>query len=281
MRRCLISLSLLLAGLLNLGAAQAADEAQLLALINAYRADPQGCAAQTVAVGPLALDLRLAAPTATNIDDLQQALSQNGYQAAALQLIRLSGPDSAEAAMAALQQKFCTQLLGAQYIDVGVSRSASDWRIVLARPLLSGGLGDWEAAGRTVLEQVNSARGQARQCGGANFAAAAPLSWNAALAEASLAHSRDMANGNFFSHRGSDGSQADERALRSGYTWSALGENIAAGGDSPKAIVDGWLASPAHCANIMNPAFSEMGAAYAVDPRSDAGIYWTQAFGAP
>ncbi len=281
MRRCLIPLSLLLAGLLDLGVAQAADEAQLLALINAYRADPQGCDAQTVAVGPLALDLRLAAPTATTIDDLQQALSQNGYQAAALQLIRLSGPGSAEAAMAALRQKFCTQLLGAQYIEVGVSRSASDWRIVLARPLLSGGLGDSEAAGHTLLERVNAARGQARQCAGANFAAAAPLAWNAALAEASLAHSRDMANGNFFSHRGRDGSQPDERALRSGYTWSALGENIAAGDDSPEAIVDGWLASPAHCANIMNPAFSEMGAAYAVDPRSDAGIYWTQVFGAP
>ncbi|WP_287030682.1 CAP domain-containing protein [Pseudomonas sp. UBA6310] len=281
MRRCLICFSLLLAGLLNLGAAQADDEAQLLALINAYRGEPQGCAAQTVAVGPLSLDLRLAAPTATDIDDLQQALSQNGYPAAALQLIRLSGPDNAEAAMSALRQKFCAQLLGAQYIDVGVSRSASDWRVVLARPLLSGGLGDWEAAGRAVLELVNTARGQARQCGGTNFTAVAPLAWNAALAESALAHSRDMANGNFFSHRGSDSSQADERALRAGYTWSALGENIAAGDDAPKAIVDGWLASPAHCANIMNPAFSEMGAAYAVDPRSDAGIYWTQVFGAP
>jgi len=46
-------------------------------------------------------------------------------------------------------------------------------------------------------------------------------------------------------------------------------------------VVAGWLASPGHCANLMNPAFSELGAGYAVDPKSDAGIYWTALFGAP
>ncbi|WP_263145278.1 CAP domain-containing protein [Pseudomonas sp. RIT-PI-AD] len=281
MRRCLTNFSLLLAGLLAVGVARAAEEAQLVDRINAYRADPQGCAGQPEAVGPLSADLRLSAPTATDVGALQQALSQTGYQAAALHLLRLSGPDSVEAAMGALQQKFCRQLLGVQYTDIGVSRSASDWRIVLARPLLSGGLDDWQAAGQAVLEQVNAARAQPRQCGRESFAAAPPLAWNALLGEAALAHSRDMANGNFFSHRGSDASQPEERALRAGYTWSRLGENIAAGEGSPTGTVDGWLASPAHCANLMNPAFTEMGAAYGVDPRSDAGIYWTQVFGAP
>ena len=46
-------------------------------------------------------------------------------------------------------------------------------------------------------------------------------------------------------------------------------------------VVAGWLASPGHCANLMTPAFSELGAGYAVDPKSDAGIYWTALFGAP
>jgi len=43
----------------------------------------------------------------------------------------------------------------------------------------------------------------------------------------------------------------------------------------------GWLASPGHCSNIMNPDFSEMGAAYAIEENSAAVSYWTQAFGTP
>jgi len=46
-------------------------------------------------------------------------------------------------------------------------------------------------------------------------------------------------------------------------------------------VLEGWLASPGHCANLMNPAYTELGAAYAVDPQSDAAIYWTAMFGAP
>ena len=44
-------------------------------------------------------------------------------------------------------------------------------------------------------------------------------------------------------------------------------------------LVAGWLASPGHCANLMNAQFRELGAAYAVDPKSDAAIYWTAVFG--
>jgi uncharacterized protein YkwD len=41
------------------------------------------------------------------------------------------------------------------------------------------------------------------------------------------------------------------------------------------------VSSPGHCANLMNPGFQELGAAYAVDPKSDSGIYWTAMFGTP
>ena len=47
----------------------------------------------------------------------------------------------------------------------------------------------------------------------------------------------------------------------------------------PEDAVAAWIKSPEHCANVMNPAFTEMGVAYAVDSRSDIGVYWTQAFG--
>jgi uncharacterized protein YkwD len=90
-----------------------------------------------------------------------------------------------------------------------------------------------------------------------------------------------MANGNFFDHQDRDGRTPGDRAELAGYSGQRVGENIAAGLDSPAKVVAGWLASPAHCANLMSPLFSELGAAYASDPKSDAGIYWTAVFAAP
>jgi hypothetical protein len=46
-------------------------------------------------------------------------------------------------------------------------------------------------------------------------------------------------------------------------------------------VVNTWLASPGHCANLMNPRYSDMGVAYAVNPDSEKVIYWAQVFAAP
>ena len=129
--------------------------------------------------------------------------------------------------------------------------------------------------------RINAARAQARQCGGQSFAASAPLAWNATLAGTAESHSRAMANGNYFDHRDRDGRTPGDRAELAGYTGRQVGENIAAALPTARKVLDGWLASPGHCANLMNPAYTELGAAYAVDPQSDAAIYWTAMFGAP
>ena len=93
----------------------------------------------------------------------------------------------------------------------------------------------------------------------------------------------DMANNNFFSHTGSDGSSAGDRATRAGYSWSAWGENIAAGVpySAVSAVMQGWIDSPGHCANLMNANFSNLGAAKFSNPASTYNVYWTQAFGRP
>ena len=135
------------------------------------------------------------------------------------------------------------------------------------------------AEGQKLLVELNAARTQPRQCGGQAFAATTPLAWNALLASAAENHSRAMANGNFFDHKDRDGRTPGDRAELAGYNFQQIGENIAAGQDTVRKVVDGWLASPGHCANLMNPQFRELGAAYAVDPKSDAGIYWTAMFG--
>lgn len=263
------------------GTARGDEAAQLAKLINSYREAGQGCGGQSSpAAGPLAPDRRLAGQTVNSSEQLQQALQQAGYQAAAVQLIRVTGPDTPEAAMAMLQQSYCKQLQDAQFADIGVLHEGNSWQVVLGRALLPARLGDWQEEGKAILEAVNQARGTARQCGDQPFDAAQPLRWSDALGQAALAHSRDMAMNSLFSHQGSDRSLVGARATAAGYTWTVIGENIAAGQGRAQQVVEGWLASPSHCYNLMNPDFREMGAAYASNPQSQATIYWTQVFGA-
>ena len=56
---------------------------------------------------------------------------------------------------------------------------------------------------------------------------------------------------------------------------------LTAGALTAGALVAGWLGSPGHCANLMEPAFSEMGVAFGVNPRDQRGVYWAMEFGRP
>ncbi|WP_077046340.1 CAP domain-containing protein [Pseudomonas sp. KK4] len=260
--------------------AQASDESQLIESINLYRSQLQRCAGQVSSeLPPLAADPRLVLSAASMVN-LQQAMASANYPMKNVQAISLSGPRDAASAMKAIQESFCQIVLDPQFVDVGVSRQDRDWRIVVARPLLSARLGDWQAEGQKLLAELNVARTRPRQCGTQSFAATSPLAWNATLATAAETHSRSMANNNYFDHKDRDGRTPGDRAELEGYNFQQIGENIAAGQDSVRKVVDGWLASPGHCANLMNPQFKELGAAYATDPKSDAGIYWTAMFGA-
>lgn len=276
------ALSLLLTTTLLSQAALAAtpEEARLVSLINAYRAAPQGCPG-TRAAAPLAADNRLAAVRLTGRDRLQGDLRAAGYQASAVQVIMLAGAPTAQAAMAGLRQQYCRPLASSDYAQIGVSQQGPRWQLVLARPVVSAGLGDWQSAGKAVLAEVNRARAQARTCGTRRFAATTPLRWNPALANAALVHSQDMAGRDYFSHTAPGGGTVAERVGKQGYGWTRIGENIAAGAGSVSQAMQGWLASPGHCANLMNPEFTEMGAAYALNPRSTHSLYWTQVFGRP
>lgn len=87
----------------------------------------------------------------------------------------------------------------------------------------------------------------------------APLRWNAALARAAGAHARDMAQNGNFTHVGSDGASLGARASRAGYRWQRIGENIAGGQASPETVVDDWMDSEGHRANILEPDYREAG----------------------
>ncbi len=132
---------------------------------------------------------------------------------------------------------------------------------------------------RLMLERINAERAQGRMCGSQSFPAVSLLTWNTQLVNAADAHSMDMARFNFFSHTGSNGLDVGSRVTAAGYTYSAVGENIAAGQQTIDAVMEGWLDSPGHCRNIMNANYTEVGASCARNNAADFRIYWTQVFG--
>jgi uncharacterized protein YkwD len=141
------------------------------------------------------------------------------------------------------------------------------------------GLANFEA---DALRLVNQQRAAGATCGSrGSFAPAAALTWNARLAGAAYGHSRDMADNNYFSHDSRDGRSMVDRINATGYTWSTIGENIAAGYGSVQSTVNGWMASEGHCANLMNPRFTEFALACARNDASQYRIYWTQNLGRP
>lgn len=131
-----------------------------------------------------------------------------------------------------------------------------------------------------VVKLVNEARGRARRCGSERFAAAPPLGASRKLDDAAARHARDMARRKFFDHEGANGSQPKDRVLRAGYEPRLTGENIAYGPVSAEEVVAGWLASPGHCANIMDERFKDIGVGLATG-KGRGKIYWVQNFGTP
>jgi uncharacterized protein YkwD len=104
---------------------------------------------------------------------------------------------------------------------------------------------------------------------------------NNQLHNAAIRHSQDMACNNFVSHTGSDNSDPGDRITAAGYDYSTWGENVAAGYTSPSSVVDAWMDSTGHRANILNPNFTEIGIGYVYSSASDYDHYWTTDFGAP
>jgi uncharacterized protein YkwD len=98
------------------------------------------------------------------------------------------------------------------------------------------------------------------------------------LTEAARAHSRDMVGRKFFSHTGSSGSSFVAREVAAGYPKrDAAAENIAWGYRTPKEVVNGWMNSAGHRANILNCASAAVGVGVVYN--KNGAPYWTQDFG--
>ncbi len=137
--------------------------------------------------------------------------------------------------------------------------------------------------GRDIIQLLNAERARGASCGTRGiFNPAGTLAWNAQLEDAAAVHSRDMSDNNLFSHVGSGGQTLAVRVDASGYQWLLLGENIAAGFDTPEATVQAWMASDGHCANVMNPQFEDIALACVAGTQATRyRNYWTLDFGRP
>jgi len=123
-----------------------------------------------------------------------------------------------------------------------------------------------------MLEQVNAARRKA----GAPALRANPL-----LDKAAQKHAEDMLARGYFAHESPDGGTVRERAKEAGYDWREIGENIAEGQLTVGDVMNGWMKSPGHQRNILNPGFSELGTGLVAAKGKDGQyrILWVQAFG--
>jgi uncharacterized protein YkwD len=126
---------------------------------------------------------------------------------------------------------------------------------------------------RGVLEELLALVNAERQKGGLP-----PLILDAQLNQAAQRHAQDLANQGNLNHTGSDGSTMQSRIEATGYSWTAIGENIAMGQTTPQAVMTSWMGSSGHRQNIVNPAFSEIGLGYVEDGGTK---YWVQVFATP
>jgi uncharacterized protein YkwD len=256
---------------------------ELAGLINAYRTSPGSCAGRAaLPAAPLATEAALSAVRIGFGTFLEPALKQAGYAADHAEMISVTGPQDAQAAMAVVREKYCGRILSGEFSAIGTARHGNEWQVILAHPLVYPTLPEPAQLSEELLARINEARATPRSCGAQAFGAAPPVVWNEMLAQAALGHSQDMAAKHYFNHKEPGGSIPAERATRAGYRWRQVGENIASGQHTVAQTVADWLDSPGHCANIMNPAFTEMGAAYAVNPGNENRTpYWTQMLARP
>ena len=125
-----------------------------------------------------------------------------------------------------------------------------------------------------MLTLINQQRQKGCNCGSNYFKPVPPVKWNKTIEKVAKAHSDDMRRRNTMTHYGKNGETPGNRLSKAGYKWSTWAENVAMGQQNEEEVMKSWLSSPGHCANIMNPNVTEVGAAH-------SGDYWTQLFAAP
>jgi uncharacterized protein YkwD len=314
-RNALRGIVVLLAGF----AASPAAKADALSAVQVLRQG--GCGGLVALAQPLRHNVlldRTAEEWATG-RSLAAAAEHNGYRGDSAAGVYLKGPDSS--LLEQMRRTSCRTLTGQALREMGVYRRGEDLWLVLtsaytasfppvvaaaasqshslpapawqipATPQLSAGhgAGSAEPSGAPLgpslasraLQLVNDIRARGARCGRRSFGPAPPLTLSGTLDGVALGHADDMAQNNYFDHEDLAGQSPADRVRAVGYHEKLVGENIAYGPRTVEEVVQGWLDSPDHCENMLDPRFAEMGIAYANGRATRHGLYWVQVLAAP
>lgn len=203
----------------------------------------------------------------------------NGSESESMAGLHVTGPDSA--AVQLLRKSDCRTVTNPAFRDVGVYRRGADSWLVLGSAHVTPTRAQAPMQATRALQLVNEVRARGARCGERSFGPAPPLRLSETLGGVAFGHAEDMAKHNYFEHEDLMGHSPAERVRAVGYQEKLVGENIAYGPKSAEEVVQGWLGSPGHCENIMDPRFAEMGIAYAPGHASRHGLFWVQLLVAP
>jgi uncharacterized YkwD family protein len=133
-----------------------------------------------------------------------------------------------------------------------------------AAPSAPAALGNYE---QQVVDLVNKERA----------AAGLPaLKANTKLAAVAEKKAEDLRDKNYFDHQSPTYGSPFDMMKQFGITYTSAGENIAKGQKTPAEVMNGWMNSPGHRANILNSSYTEIGVGYVTDSNGTA--YWVQHF---
>lgn len=132
-----------------------------------------------------------------------------------------------------------------------------------------------------LIQRINAWRAEARYCGSKLYSAVPPLRWNLKLQNAAYHHSVEMARANLISHVSIDSRELWNRVRQTGYAFSRVSENIAAGQTQVVSVMEAWQKSPAHCAAMMEEKLEEVGVVCIHKPSSFYKFYWTMDMASP
>jgi uncharacterized protein YkwD len=128
-----------------------------------------------------------------------------------------------------------------------------------------------EEVGREIIQAVNMERARHNL---------RPLRVDQTLMQMAEFWACRMIEDGFFGHEDPyDGSTVDSRAVNFGYAFHKIGENLAAGHETAQEVLEHWMRSPGHRANILDGAFVDIG--IAAKRGGQYGTYWVQEFGRP
>ncbi len=204
---------------------------------------------------------------------------RSGYHAEATASLHISGPESA--AVDLIKRSGCRAVADQKLRDIGIYRRGNETWLVLASPYAAPAAAQAPLLARRALELVNDVRARGARCGERSFGPAPPVRLSETLASVAFGHAADMARHDYFEHEDLAGHSPADRVRAVGYREKLVGENIAYGPKSAEEVVQGWLDSPGHCENIMDPRFAEMGIAYAAGQASRRGLYWVRLLAIP